>query len=78
MTTLRVATMNGIDRGFADGVIRLMQRELAELKEMMSLGAGIPGDEQRIEMIKGLLSRWPKIMPVIIYDAVESHFQTRH
>jgi hypothetical protein len=36
----------GAARGFE--VIRLMRRELAELTEMMSLGAGIPGDEQRI------------------------------
>jgi hypothetical protein len=43
-----VATMNEIDnRGFADDVIRVMRRELAELAEMMSLGAGIQGDEQR-------------------------------
>jgi hypothetical protein len=47
-------------------VIRLMRRELAELTEMMSLGAGIPGDEQRIDMIKGLLARWHKKVPVII------------
>jgi hypothetical protein len=49
-------TMKGIDNlDFAGGVIWLMQRELAELKEMVRLGAGLPGDEQRIEMIKGLL-----------------------
>jgi hypothetical protein len=47
-------------------VIRLMRRELAELTEMMSLGAGIPGGEQRIDMIKGLLARWHKKVPVII------------
>jgi hypothetical protein len=46
---------------FAGGVIRLMQRELAELKEMVRLGAGIPGDEQRIEIIKGVLARWHKV-----------------
>jgi hypothetical protein len=47
--------MKGIDNlDFAGGVMRLMQRELAELKEMVRLGAGILGDEQRIEMIKGL------------------------
>jgi hypothetical protein len=44
-------------RGFAGDVKRLMRRDLAELKEMVRLGAGIPGDEQRIEMIKGLLAR---------------------
>jgi hypothetical protein len=37
--------MNGIDNlDFAGSVIRLMQRELAEVKEMMKLGAGVPGD----------------------------------
>ena len=47
--------MKGIDNfDFAGGVIWLMQRELAELKEMVRLGAGILGDEQWIEMIKGL------------------------
>jgi hypothetical protein len=54
----------GAARGFE--VIRLMRRELAELTEMMSHGAGIPGDEQRIDMIKGLLARWHKKVPVII------------
>ena len=47
-----MATMNGIDNhGFADNAKRL-RRELAELKEMVKLGAGLPGDEQRIEMAK--------------------------
>jgi hypothetical protein len=47
-----VAAMNGLNnRGFADGVIRRLRRELAELTEMMRLGAGIPGDDQKIEMI---------------------------
>ena len=44
-------------RGIAADVKRRMRRELAELKEMVRLGAGIPGDEQRIEMIKGLIAR---------------------
>jgi hypothetical protein len=75
---VKLATTNGVDkRGFADDVKRL-RRDLAELKEMVRLGAGIPGDEQRIEMIKDLLARWQKIAPVIIIDAVENHFQTWH
>ena len=44
-------------RGIADDVKRRMRRDLAELKEMVRLGAGIPGDKQRIEMIKGLIAR---------------------
>jgi hypothetical protein len=44
-------------RGIADDVKRRMRRDLAELKEMARLGAGIPGEEQRIEMIKGLIAR---------------------
>ena len=44
-------------RGIADDVKRRMRRDLAELKEMVRLGAGIPGDEQRIKMIKGLIAR---------------------
>jgi hypothetical protein len=50
--------MNGIDNhGFADDAKRL-RRELVELKEMVRLGAGVPGDEQRIEMAKCLLTQW--------------------
>ncbi|MGO8844740.1 MAG: hypothetical protein ACLQFI_05280 [Methylocella sp.] len=50
--------MNGIDNhGFADNAKRL-RRELAELKEMVKLGAGLPGDAQRIEMVKCLLTQW--------------------
>jgi hypothetical protein len=75
---VKLATTNGVHkRGFADDVKRL-RRDLAELKEMVRLGAGVPGDEQRIEMIKDLLARWQKIAPVIIIDAVENHFQTWH
>ena len=37
--------------------IGLVRRELAELREMVRLGAGIPGEEQRIKMIKGLIAR---------------------
>jgi hypothetical protein len=75
---IAVTTVNGSDKnGFAHDVKRLL-RDLAELKEKVRPGAGIPGDEQTIEMIKGLLSRWHKIASVIILHAVESHLQTRH
>jgi hypothetical protein len=49
--------MNGIDNRSNVYAKRLMRLQLAGLKEMMSLGAGIPGDEQRIEMIKGILGQ---------------------
>jgi hypothetical protein len=75
---IAMATANGIDKnGFAHDVKRLL-RDLAVLKEMVRSGAGIPGDEQTIEMIKGLLARWHKITSVIMLHAVESHLQTRH
>jgi hypothetical protein len=35
-----------------------LRRELVELKEMVRLGAGLAGDEQRIEMAKCLLTQW--------------------
>ena len=38
----------------------------------------MPGDEQRVEMIKELLMRWKKIASIIIREAIESRFQTRH
>jgi len=53
-TRTKMATMNGIlDRSFTSDIRRL-RHDLAELEEMVRLGAGIPGDEHRIEMIKGL------------------------
>ena len=62
--------MNGPHNcGFADNVKQL-RRDLAELKEMMKLGARIPGDEQRIEMIEGRLARWQAFASVTILDAV--------
>jgi len=58
--------MNGIyNIGVADDVKRL-RRDLIELKEMVRLGAGIPGDKLRIEMIKGLLARRQQIAPVTV------------
>jgi hypothetical protein len=62
--------MNGRDNyGFADN-IKLLRRDLAELKEMVRLGARIPGDEQRIEAIKGLLAQWQAFASVTILDTV--------
>ncbi len=58
--------------------VRRLRRHLVELTEITRLDADIPGDEQRIEMIKDLLTRWHKIASVIIREAVESNFQTRH
>jgi hypothetical protein len=49
--------------GVTDDVKR-RRRDLIELKEMVKLGAGITGDKQRIEMIKGLLAGRQKIAPV--------------
>jgi hypothetical protein len=65
--------------GFAHDVNRLL-RDFAELKEMARPAARMPGDEQTIVMIKGLLApaRWQKITSVITLHAVESHLQTRH
>jgi hypothetical protein len=60
--------MNGRDnRDFADK-INLLRRDLAELKEMVRLGARIPGDDQRIEQIKLLLEQWRVFAPVAMTD----------
>jgi hypothetical protein len=62
--------MNGLHNcGFADN-FKWLRRDLAELKEMVRLGAGIPGDEQRIETLKGVLARWQAFASVTILDAV--------
>jgi hypothetical protein len=64
--------MNGIDnQGFADNVKRL-RLELAELKEMVRLGAGLPGDEQRIARAQCLLTQWH----VLCKRRVENHAET--
>jgi hypothetical protein len=69
--------MNGIDNCSFVYAKRVMRLELAELNEMMRLGAGIPGDEYRIGIITGILGRWHMNVPVINH-AVEEHFQTPH
>jgi hypothetical protein len=56
--------MNGIDNRSNVYAKRLMRLKLAELNELARLGASIPGDEQRIEMIKGLLVQWHMDEPV--------------
>jgi hypothetical protein len=47
-------------------------RELAELKDMVRLGACLPGDEQRIVMVKRLLTQWH----VLRKRRAESHAKT--
>ncbi|MGO9846661.1 MAG: hypothetical protein ACLPKT_08695 [Methylocella sp.] len=70
--------LQGLDAGEVGDDVRRLRRHLAELKEIVSLDADMPGDEQRVEMIKELLTRWKKIASIIIREAIESHFQTRH
>lgn len=71
--------MNRIDNhGLADDVKRL-RRDLVELNEMVRLGAGMPGDKERIEMIKELLARRHKIAPLVtILDTVECRFTAQY
>ncbi len=56
--------MNAIDNRSNVYAKRLIRLQLAELNELVRLGAGIPGDEQRIEIIKGLLEQWHMDVPV--------------
>ena len=70
--------LQGLDAGEVGDDVRRLRRHLAELKEMVTRDADIPGDEQRIEMIRDLLTRWQKIASIIIREAIESRFQTRH
>jgi hypothetical protein len=70
--------LQGLDAGKAGGDVRRLRRHLAELTEIGRLDADIPGDEQRIEMIKDLLTRWHKIASVLIREAVEGNLQTKH
>ena len=53
--------INNCSFAYAKRVLRL---ELAELNEMMRLGASIPGDEYRIGIITGLLGRRYMNVPV--------------
>ena len=70
--------LQGPDADKAQDDLRRLRRHLAELTEIGRLDADIPGDEQRIEMIKELLTRWHRIASVIIREAVERDFQTKH
>jgi hypothetical protein len=70
--------LQGLDAGEVGDDVRRLRRHLAELKEMVTRDADIPGDQQRIEMIRDLLTRWQKIASIIIREAIESRFQTRH
>ena len=70
--------LQGLDAREAGDNVKRLRRHLAELTEIGRLDADIPGDEQRIEMIKELLTRWHKIASVIIREAVERDFQTKH
>ena len=64
--------MKGIDNhGFADNAKRL-RRELVELKEMVRLGAGLPGDKQRIARAQCLLTQWH----VLCERRAENHAET--
>jgi hypothetical protein len=70
--------LQGLDAREAGDDVRRLRRHLAELTEIGRLDADVPDDEQRIEMIKEVLTRWHKIAAVLIREAVESNFQTRH
>ncbi len=70
--------LQGLDAGKAQDDIRRLRRHLVELTETGRLDADIQGDEQRIEMIKDLLTRWHRIASVVIREAVERDFQTKH
>lgn len=70
--------LQGLDAPEIGNDVRRLRRRLAELTEIARLDADLPGDEQRIEMLKDLLTRWHMIASVIIREAVESDFQTRH
>ena len=55
--------MNGIDNCSIVYAKRVMRLELADLNEMVRLGAGISGDDHRIEIITGLLEQWDMDVP---------------
>jgi hypothetical protein len=60
--------MNGLDNHNFAANIRGLRRDLANLKEMVRLGARIPGDEQTIAAIKGLLDRGQEFASAAIGD----------
>ena len=73
-----ILALQGLDAPKVGNDVRRLRRHLAELTEITTLDADSPDDEQRIEMIKDLLTRWHKIASVIIREAAESPFQTKH
>jgi hypothetical protein len=70
--------LQGIDTAEAGVHVKLLRRHFAELTEQARFDVDVSGDEQRIEVIKDLLTQWRKIASVIIREAVESHNPTRH
>ena len=70
--------MNAIDNRSIVYAKQLLRLELAELNELMRLGAGIPGDEYRIGIITGLLGRRYMNVPVkearpVVKEDVHGH-----
>ncbi|HUI21062.1 MAG TPA: WW domain binding protein 11 [Methylocella sp.] len=60
--------MNGLETISVAKDTRRLRRELAELKEMVRLGAGIPGDKQRIEVLERLLTHGPENGIALVID----------
>jgi hypothetical protein len=75
-----MATRNTITSCSLTNDIKRLRHDLAELEEMVRLGAGLPGDQQTIEMIKVLLGLNHKITPPVplILNEIERDIQTRH
>ncbi len=73
-----ILALQGLDAPEIGNDVRRLRRHLAELTEITTFDAGSPGDEHRIKMIKDVLTRWHKIASVIIREAAESPFQTKH
>ncbi len=64
--------MNGLDNHDFAANIKGLRRDLANLKEMVRLGARVPGDEQTIAAIKGLLDRGQEFASAAIGDTAAS------
>ena len=78
--------LQGLDAAEAGVYGSRLWRHLTELMGAVRLDADVTGDEQRVEMIddqriemmKELLTRWHKIATIIIREAIVSHCQTRN
>lgn len=70
--------LQGIDTTEASAHVKQLRRHFAELTERVRFDVDVSGDEQRIEVIKDLLTRWRKIASVLIREAIESDHPTRH